>query len=166
MSHDTLVTFGLVAFSFFVNSTKKICEGRVPLDDFLDAELVTLQNFDCGVKVHRLVESSAPLTVYFDLYEQAAKVAANLTLVHVYRNIVPSLLQDTSISVTTTTMYSLSRVDGIAMMGDTIDFVITATNDGNVDLNTVSLTDETFKNDTGTASCTQRTPDKKVKYTN
>lgn len=46
-------------------------------------------------------------------------------------------------------LYTPSREDEIAMVGDVIEYIVVASNDGNVDLVSVSLADQTFKNNTG-----------------
>lgn len=62
-----------------------------------------------------------------------------------------ALPQSPSGTVTKKALYTPSREDGIATVGDTIEYIVVASNDGNVELFSVNLTDQMFKNDTGVA---------------
>lgn len=57
--------------------------------------------------------------------------------------------QDPLADITKTFVYTPAREDGMASVDDTIAYTITASNDGNVDLSDITVTDERFLNSQG-----------------
>lgn len=64
----------------------------------------------------------------------------------------PCLPQDPSATIIKTFAYTPASRDGLASIDDTIAYTITASNDGNVDLSQVTMTDERFLNSQGESS--------------
>lgn len=59
------------------------------------------------------------------------------------------ILQDPSVTITKTFVYTPARDDGMASVHEIIAYTIVASNDGNVDLSGQTMVDERFVNSAG-----------------